>query len=304
MVDDPFDSATSSQRGKPSEAAPRRSSASGMAGFGLPKEKNWRTRSLDYLRVWIPQLLTEEHSARLVQYWARESRQGAAWRIALPRQCWQCAAKDSLKSEMLNVDVRGFTAPQAILGGGAFTALCLVMLAIALSWWNGILLAIVVLAACAAVFWLKSWKDRVQVGISTCQVHAKELQYPDLVLYDNDLYVFTPTVQLAKAARDELSASRRLGKGPVAVDAPPPSSRRARAESTESTPEFSRPAREALPPLKLDGDDPNDASTLPTEAKGTASRSSRRGSEDAPPPLPSASRPARPELPPIKLDGD
>ena len=78
-----------------------------------------------------------------------------------------------------------------------------------LPWWATLGLLVTTLVVGTAVFWIKSWSERVVVAMSTCPDHSAEATMPDAVVYDEELFVYLPTSRLAKAATAELSAQRK-----------------------------------------------------------------------------------------------
>lgn len=221
----------------------------------------WLDRALLNVRVWLPALRTPDLKARQIRYRSRESRNALTWNIALPRQCWQCAATDGLTSRKFSHEIRSFESPTNILGGtlGVAGLLLLFWTFIGGTWC--LRLALLIAAGGLAWLWIKSWKERLRVTLWSCGEHLEELTQPEAVSYDEDLYLFAPSEQLAEVARAELIAARKR-EGKHQVDAPPPkaSSPRAAAAADQSAAEpepTPRPigVRAELPPLKLAGDE-------------------------------------------------
>ena len=109
---------------------------------------------------------------------------------------------------------------------------------------------------------LKSSREPVRMVIWSCDAHADPVRAGDLVIYDNELYLFAPSASLAEAATAELMARRRKGRryaedadgGAEAgsSDNPRPTRSPAGEEPRAAPPSVTRPLREALPPIKLD----------------------------------------------------
>ena len=211
------------------------------------------------LQVWIPQLLSPDLSRRLVKYWARESRDGTTWIIALPAACYRCGTRDGLNSIRLERRVRGFDSPLGLLYVSGAAALTTLVIGILFHWYGWYLATVFILLLGPALVWSRSWVDDVKLSISTCNEHAADLEFPELVLYERDLCLFAPSEQLAAAARKELDAQRRQGKQRL-YDQPPTA---APADREPAPPRRDGPfaprrelaAREPLPPIPLDDPD-------------------------------------------------
>ena len=146
---------------------------------------------------------------RLVKYRSRENRVGLTWTVALPPQCWECGATNDLKDRHWTVDVRSFEYPIAVVAGTLAVILVVLVIGWLLPWWATLSLLIAALVVGTAVFWIKSWSERVVIAMSACPDHSTEATMPDVVVYDDELFVYLPTSRLAKAATAELSAQRR-----------------------------------------------------------------------------------------------
>lgn len=207
------------------------------------------------LQVWIPQLLPSHLSERLVKYWGRESRDGTTWIIALPAACYRCGEKHGLSTIRLERRVRGFDNPLGILFTSGMAAAAMLVIGMFFGWYGWYLATAFILLLGAALVWSRSWVDEVKLSISTCSEHAPDLEFPDLVLYERDLYLFAPTRQLAEAARSELDAERRRDKLHLHEQPQPtPAAREPGPRGTEGfMPPRREPAsREPLPPIPLD----------------------------------------------------
>jgi hypothetical protein len=214
------------------------------------------------MRVWVPFLANPQMKVGQVRYAAREGRDGTQWNVTLPAQCWQCGAKESLLTREYQRELRSFDAPLAILAGALGGAFFLFLLG---GFWSTFyLLALACLVGGAAMMFVKSWPEQVRLSIASCAAHADQVRCPDLVVYDNELYVFAPSAELAQTARAEIIARRR-------------------SEQRYASPE-ERSARAPAPPLSLD-----------------APAASPSGPTSTTAPRPAAGY-KRGELPPIKLD--
>lgn len=220
------------------------------------------------LRVWLPILATPDMKGREIRYGAREHRTGLKWKIALPKQCWQCGKTDDLECRELSQSVRRFESPLTIISGTFGIAGVMLVLWVLGPWTLPLKLALVLILVGAALLFVKSWKERVRMTVWTCHEHAEELAAPGISAGDDDLFVFSATESLAEAARAELKAARRRdlpdrslssGQNRPVNAAQPEAGQRAdnRAPSDDAPPPPSRPlpSRAELPPLKLAGDE-------------------------------------------------
>lgn len=208
------------------------------------------------LQVWIPQLLPSDLSERLVKYWGRESRDGTTWIIALPAACYRCGKQHGLTTILLERRVRGFDSPLGTLYTCAMAATATLAIGMFFHWYGWYLAAAFILLLGPAVVWSRSWVDDVKLSISTCSEHAAHLEFPHLVLYERDLYLFAPTRQLADSARSELDAQRRRDKLRLHQEPPQPAPtarERGPRRPEGLVPPPRKPAsREPLPPIPLD----------------------------------------------------
>ena len=212
------------------------------------------------LRVWIPFLLNPSDADRQVKYWARDNRDGLMWKVAFPKQCWECGEKDDVKKREFRRSVRSFDMPLPILIGTlTFAAL---FLAGGIWLWGPLLycaLGLVVL--CGALLLVKSWVEDVRVILWSCPRHAESLPAPELVVDGEQLFVYAPTAPLAKEAnaqnkeeRLRANKSRAAARGaelpeePPLRDEPPPKER-----DRPKQPRVPKPKAE-LPPIKLSDD--------------------------------------------------
>jgi uncharacterized membrane protein len=213
------------------------------------------------LVVWYPFLLGGGLLARRVVYDGREVSQGGKWSLTLPKQCWCCGTQQRVESQQISRDVRTYDVPPAMLLLGAVVAVLLLLIGVFKSIWIAVL-GLVLVGAGAVLLMLKSWREPVRMVIWSCDAHADDLRTPDLVIYDNELYLFTPSASLAEAATAELMARRRKGRRysegaddqPVArsSDAERPTRPSAGDTSGPAPPSIPRPLREELPPIKMD----------------------------------------------------
>ncbi len=218
----------------------------------------WLDRALLNVRVWLPALRTPDLKSRQVKYRARESRTAMTWKIGLPRQCWQCAATEGLVSRKFSQEIRSFEAPTNILGGtwGAAALLLLIWIFFGIAW--SLRLALLIAAGGLVALWIKSWQERVRVTVWSCAEHLDEMPCPEAVSYDEDLYLYVPSEQLAEVARAELIASRKKeGKHLPEPRAEKAAATRDRERAEDRAPPPPSPiiTRDELPPLKLAGDE-------------------------------------------------
>ena len=240
-------------------AAQESSAAAGPTSRWMAASGPWFDQALLNLRVWLPALRTPDLKARQVKYRARESRTAMTWKIGLPRQCWQCAATEGLTSRKFAEEIRSFESPTNILGGTwGVAALLLVFWMVFGGAWC-LRLGLLIAAGGLVWLWIKSWRERLRVTVWSCAQHVEELPPPEAVSYDEDLYLFAPSEQLAEVARAELIASRKKeGKHAPPLPADKAAVARDRdAPDQPAAPLPSRPiiTRAELPPLKLAGDD-------------------------------------------------
>lgn len=212
------------------------------------------------LRVWLPPLSNRGLQARRVVYWAREHQRGLTWEVVLPEQCWKCGGRPAPHRHTTQRTLRSFESPMAIVGGTvAITAVCMIW---ALLFGSGMALLIGVLGIGAGVGFLlfKSWTEEVRIAMFSCTEHALDVQFPETVSDQGELFLFMPTPALAEAAEADLAELRRSaaqskgrhggGDGP-------------RSESWEPSSSFDRrepfvpPRRPELPPIKLVDDEPS-----------------------------------------------
>ncbi len=200
------------------------------------------------LVVWYPFLLGGGLRSRRVIFDGREASQGGKWSVSLPKQCWCCGTQQRVESQQLSHDVRTYDIPPALLLLGAIAVALLLVIGL-FKWWILVLvLGLVLLAAGAGLLVLKSWREPVRVMLWSCPTHSADARFPDVVIHDNELHLFAPSVSLAEAATAELLARRRQGRryaedastGPAAQ---PESARPPRAPRAMSRP----PRRPALP---------------------------------------------------------
>ncbi|HEX4150060.1 MAG TPA: hypothetical protein VHY20_13770 [Pirellulales bacterium] len=199
------------------------------------------------VRVWLPALANPHFRSSQIAYGARENRDGTKWEILLPRQCWQCGTRDRLLQREYERQLRGFESPVGILVCAGAVVLLLLLLALWMKSATCFLLAVFTALGGAAFMFVKSWKERARLVISTCPEHADGLRCPLMVAYENELVLILPSEQLTEAARTELAAKRRTDqrysepKDPVPPTAPGEARRVAETYR-----------RGELPPIKLD----------------------------------------------------
>ena len=211
-------------------------------------------------RAWVPFLMNPFERTRLVRYSAMDNRTGLTWNVTLPHMCWFCASDDQLSPRPLKVSVRSFEYPLQVLEG-TLAAMFLIVLANCLLgiWWTLILLATAPLVG-ATILLVKSWPEPVRLNAWACPAHADETINPELVAYNDELYVYVLEPAIAEAATEQLQAERRGSRrrafdkvssgGPAKTDSTPPMFRPTAAQSPPPPPVD-------LPPIKLhDDNDP------------------------------------------------
>lgn len=216
------------------------------------------------LRIWLPLLSNRSWETRELKYTARENRHGARWQVSFPACCWHCQANASLEFVRLDREVRGFENPLGPIILCPLAAVLAVAIAITIRSPTLALLAPAVLALGAFWLWFKSSTESVELSVAACALHRLGVQEPDLAVFDNELYVFAHSPELALAARQEQTATRRAGRSSSEDMEPPSNDRRPQSEGkrkrkstaeNESAPPALPPVssrREELPPIKLD----------------------------------------------------
>jgi len=223
-----------------------------------------RLRQLLYnLRVWLPILSNRGIDGRTVRYWGREHRRGLVWQIALPAQCWKSGQTEGLLRREYVRQVRGFEQPVPILGVAATVVLIGLLLFVWIPSIYTFLLLLTATVAGPALLWLRSWTEEVHLIIFTTAENEPLLRCPDIVVDQNELFLFLPTAALAEAAMAELAATRRRAarkRGGHGTVAEPPTG------SPDEPPRqhygFFRPKPVDLPPIPLDDDDSSDTSSV------------------------------------------
>jgi hypothetical protein len=196
-----------------------------------PARPSWRTRlwrrwrptlwqAWLNVRAWIPFLANPFERKRLVRYTAREKRRGLVWSVDLPAHCYHCGTGDDLSIRRVSRQVRSFEYPVAIVAGTLAAMLSIALLQLLLGLWLTLLIWAALAALGTAIFFLKSWRERVELVLWTCETDAPAFEPPDVVVHDEELYLYLPSVKLAKAAAAELKNERassgrlRSGEGP------------------------------------------------------------------------------------------
>lgn len=251
MASDEFDEDTASA----ASSGARRTKTEQTAAKGA-----WLDRALLNLRVWVPALRTPDMKTRQVKYRSSDARSGMTWKVGLPKQCYECGKTNDLTLRKFSQEVRVFDAPTTILFGTLGGVLLLLLMAVVFESLVIFFLSLVIAVMGAAFQFIKSWSERVKVNIFSCPEHLEDLTAPQVVSYDDDLYVFLPHESLAEPARAELAESRKRGqkqRPPLANDltrkAPPAEA--PPAESEAPPPSRTIGTRTELPPLKLAGED-------------------------------------------------
>jgi len=216
-------------------------------------------QALFNLRVWLPVLANRGIEARTVRYWGRESREGLTWTIDLPARCWQTGQTNDLVRRQYERDVRGFEQPLPTVG---ITLALTAVFGIVFLIFPGVLtflFMLIVLVGGLSLLWLRSWTEEVRLTISTSREHEPQLRCPDLVVDENELYVFLPNARLAQATNEQLLEQRRR----FAQNREMPTGREAssydqRDEEPRKYYGHVRPKNIDLPPIKLVDDEPQD----------------------------------------------
>lgn len=232
-----------------------------------PVAKTVRGQIAVNMRVWLPFLSNASWNDRAIKYTSRENRLGVRWQVQFPACCWKCRQEKGLEFTKVETVVRGFENPVAPLVL-TVTAVILGVLAAILfpKLWLPAIASIAGASAIGMVWmWLKSSPEHVEVSLAACGAHRLGVQEPDAAVFDNELFVFAQSAELASVARKEQTAARRAGRAGAPLHEPA-------------------------------ADEPRPAAT------GGKKKKKSKESEDAPPAAPLPSAPRREELPPIKLD--
>ena len=224
----------------------------------------WRQVGVN-LRLWAPLLSNQSWQSRELKYTARENRRGAKWQVTFPERCWRCDARTALEFVKIDRELRGFENPMGPVVLCPLVALLAVTAAIGLQKPMILWCAPAALVVGAVWLWFKSSRESVELSLAACANHRLGVQDPDVAIFDNELYVFAQSAELATAARKDQTTARRAGRG----------------NEQGGTSSDERPA-------------------VQTSGKKKKSKESLEGS--APPPL--TLPPRREELPPIKLDDE
>jgi hypothetical protein len=212
------------------------------------------------LQVWLPFLQNRTERERMVKYHPREHREGTRWAIVLPRQCWRCAATDTLWDRELELEIRAFEYPLQVLAGMLGAAGFFLFLAWAFGSWRMLVFYLLSLLVGGVVLWVKSWPETVKLQMWTCPQHAAEMRAPTMGIEEGELFLFMPSEQLADQARRDLRAARleRDSLLPGAPRSTPSSTSTAdvgHAGGGPARPAAPGPIFPELPPIKLAGDD-------------------------------------------------
>jgi hypothetical protein len=220
----------------------------------------WRQSWLN-LRVWVPFLLNPTDRDRQVVYWARDSRDGLMWKVAMPKQCWECGTTDSVKKREFRRSVRSFEYPLPILVGTLSMAALLFVLGVWL-WWMLLVGALVMVALCGALLLIKCWIEDVRVIVWSCARHSDDLPPPELVVDREYLYLYAPTATLAQEANAQIkeerlrsNRARAAARGGETPEEPPITSEDRPTKEDRRPPRVVRQPKEDLPPLKLADDE-------------------------------------------------
>ncbi len=211
-----------------------------------------------YLRVWIPFLTNPHEQQRLVKFKARFERESLNWRAEFPERCWKCAATESLQRRTFKRSLRVYDAPLYILGGAIFALLFVGLLKLLFApWTTALLMSMAAITGGGALMFVKSWVEEVRLTFWTCEDHAKELNCPDMVADDNELYVYAPSAELAQAARAELKAKRKTHRRPMgpAADGTPARPAGPAVPKGGYIPPRKPPTTQDLPPIKMASDE-------------------------------------------------
>jgi hypothetical protein len=222
----------------------------------------WR-QFLVNLKVWAPYFSNRVDRDRVVRFSAIDERVGLKWTAAMPKQCWSCGSEEPLATVEFKRTLRTYENPLAILAGtagGAGIGLLLLVFAPGIFTF---LLLVVIVAIGLMILRLKSWVEDVRLIFWSCPQHAHELEPPEMCIDDQQLCVFSPTLELAQAAREAIRAKRKRGLKPYdeaaspREDEPAPARTR-RTPSLPAAPEppsYERPQPVELPPIRLAGEE-------------------------------------------------
>lgn len=191
----------------------------GRLPLGFRLRQSWRrmrSRCWLNLRVWVPFLLNPFERRRLVRFPAREFRDGMTWKVEFGGGCWRCGAAAEPPVVSWRGKVRAFEYPIQIIAGGSLTLLLTLLVGQLLPNVVSTVLFCAVLLISVGVFWAKSWSEQIEITIDTCDTHRDEYPDPQLAVYDEELLLFFPTVDLAKSARAQVD--RRCREGSRAAD--------------------------------------------------------------------------------------
>jgi hypothetical protein len=217
------------------------------------------------LRVWVPFFTNPFQRSTLVRFASEDERVGLSWKVALPRQCWQCGSTTGLSPVEFEESIRTLDNPVALLGGSIAAISLVLLLFLLMPGVYTFFLLFLVSAIALAVVMLKSWREDVRLTMFTCQDHRATARCPDMAIDDQKLHVFLPTAELASAAAAEIAArrkdhARKRGMGSEephserSYAAPPPRLAPSPPASEEPI-RLARPEPVDLPPIKLAGDD-------------------------------------------------
>ncbi len=181
------------------------------------------------VQVWIPFLINPFERRRLVKVAEHEARHDLDWELELPRQCWKSGARSGLAACHFEVRYRSFDRPLAIFGVMFLALMVVSTLSCLLGPWLTPTLSLVIVVLGMLVLWLKSWREQVRLTVWSLPEHADELRCPDMAIYNDMLFIYLPTIDLARATSHELRARRherhspgdhraehRRGEGPLA----------------------------------------------------------------------------------------
>lgn len=210
------------------------------------------------LRVWVPFLMSAQERMRMLKYNHREARDGSEWKVILPPRCWKTGATEGLRTRRYEVEIRSFDSGPGILFGTLGICGGFMLIGMLLGFWPLFIVGLLGVPVGLTIMLVKSWPESVMIEMSSLPEHADDMKRPDLVVYENELYVFVPSEELANAAREEQTARRRAGPRHIATargidggmrPTAPSGGASAPAASTKVKYE-----RAELPPINLDDD--------------------------------------------------
>ncbi len=194
----------------------------GAADAGQPepaaKRKRWRPYARFVrprlrqiwlnIQIWIPFLINPFERRRLVKLSDDEGRHDLEWEVELPRQCWKTGQRAGLQACRFERRYRSFDRPLAIFGVMFLALMVVSTLSCLLGPYLTPTLYLTILVLGLGVLWIKSWRERVRLTLWSLPQHSADAQMPDLAIYNDQMYLYLPSVDLARAMSLELRTQR------------------------------------------------------------------------------------------------